>query len=809
VGAPDKSEQHRRDVMVNLMSGETLEGRLAAFSPVMTKLHLLESGIEGDQAERILDIEDIAYICMHDIPEFVQSQPAKTKKMDELIIITVTSKRFKVLAFPVVSNTPGFYAAVSKDEELPFERIFFYLHGIRYQEDPERFGDLMVEQDMLSEDDVELALKTQALLAVPLGDILMEQGKVKDSDINQALIMQKRQQMKLGDLLVDQELVSAHDVTQALKVQTESAEKPLGHILLGLGKVKDADIDSALAIQSRPKMRLGELLIEAGLITPEDLQFALDAQKEGGHRLGEILLELEIITEDQLLSALASKYRLPTVDLTQYDIDPLAGAEISREVVERYRILPIQADEHTLTIALADPMGLEAYDTISFTTGKKVNEVLVKSSQLKDYLGRYLLEENQEEEELACEFLQQEDDDTGAPVNEFEMAQSAEDAPIVKLVNRIIRNGLRKNASDIHILPQAKKIILAYRLNGDLISQSALDKNLHKQITARIKILSGMDIAEQRMPQDGRLLLRDGKKVYEFRISCIPNSFGESLVLRVLNKEVAADLETLGIREDDLKQISMMVRRPYGLVLVTGPTGSGKSTTLFAILKSIAHLPAHIVTIEDPVESDIDGANQIQVNQKIGLTFARVLRNVLRHDPDIIMIGEMRDQETAEIGIEAALTGHLMFSTLHTNSAIDTIIRLNDLGIPNYLLAPALLGVISQNLLKHLCPHCRHELPESDATFTMIKDLGYEPPARLYKAGSCDQCNQTGYKGRVMLYEMLTVDDVVRKAIHGGELGDQLQQIAIERGMIPKAQHALQMAADGILEYNDLIRTLM
>jgi type II secretory ATPase GspE/PulE/Tfp pilus assembly ATPase PilB-like protein len=276
-----------------------------------------------------------------------------------------------------------------------------------------------------------------------------------------------------------------------------------------------------------------------------------------------------------------------------------------------------------------------------------------------------------------------------------------------------------------------------------------------------------------------------------------------------LNKEAAVDLETLGLREEDLKQVSMMVRSPYGLVLVTGPTGSGKSTTLFAILNSISHLPAHILTIEDPVESDIDGANQIQVNPKIGLTFARVLRNVLRHDPDIIMIGEMRDQETAEIGVEAALTGHLMFSTLHTNSAVDTIIRLNDLGIPNYLLAPALLGIISQNLVKQLCPHCRQELPEEDGTFTIIKDFGFDVPAKLYKAGSCDQCNETGYIGRVMLYEMLAVDDYIRKAIHDGKLEDQLQQVAMERGMIPKAQHALQLAADGTIDHNDLIRALM
>ena len=305
------------------------------------------------------------------------------------------------------------------------------------------------------------------------------------------------------------------------------------------------------------------------------------------------------------------------------------------------------------------------------------------------------------------------------------------------------------------------------------------------------------------------MLLRDGKSLYEFRVSCIPNSFGESLVMRVLNKEMAVNLDTLGLRHEDLKRVAALSRKPYGLILVTGPTGSGKSTTLFAILKSISHLPAHILTIEDPVESDIEGANQIQVNSKIGMTFARILRNVLRHDPDIIMLGEMRDQETAEIGIEAALTGHLLFSTLHTNSAIDTIIRLNDLGIPNYLIAPSLLGIISQNLVKKLCVNCREEIPKDSDTFRTIGELGLKAPEKLYSAGSCDQCNRTGYSGRVMLYEMLTVDDRVRLAIHEGKKGEELMAIAIKSGMIPKAQHALELAGSGVIDHNDFVRSLI
>jgi len=806
---PSESISHRyQDVSISLMSGEVIEGHLLGFSPIMNKLHFFEKNQTDDHASsRKLAIEDIAYIGLHRSPGSLIEVRGTLEYKDELKIITVNQESFDIFASPALSNTPGFYA-ISKDTKLPYERIFFYNHGIRYQEKPERLGDLLIDQDILDQEELQKALDIQAKSMPHIGDLLKEQGKVADADIEHALSMQNRARMKMGDLLVDQELVTTEDVHAALQEQKKSTDLPLGHILEKQGKVQSNDIDTALEMQQRRKMRLGEILIEAGLITEDDIQFALAEQKVRGKRIGEILLSSEIITEDQLLSALARKFRLPTVDLDEYEINPISGKEIGRDTVEKYGILPIDSDKNSVTIALADPMGLEAYDGICFKTGKKVHEVMTKGSQLKKYIEQFLNEDDADEE-LSCEFLQQDGEDQDEPVNELEITQSAEDAPIVSLVNRIIRNGLRKKASDIHILPQAKKITLAYRLNGQLLEENSLDYSLHKQISARIKILCGMDIAEQRLPQDGRLLLRDGKQKYEFRVSCIPNSFGESMVLRVLNKDMAVELDVLGLRDEDVKQLSTLARKPYGLLLVTGPTGSGKSTTLFAVLQSIAHLPAHILTIEDPVESEIPGANQIQVNHKIGMSFARVLRNVLRHDPDIIMIGEMRDPETAEIGIEAALTGHLMFSTLHTNSAVDTIIRLNDLSIPNYLIAPALLGIISQNLLKKLCVECRTELDSNDPAFTMIKDMGFDVPEKLYKASGCEQCHQTGYEGRVMSYEFLVVNERVRQAIHDGVKGHKMQKIAVESGMTAKSESALKMAADGVIDYNDFIYSVM
>jgi len=808
VQASDGIRSRYQDVSINLMSGETIEGHLLGFSPIMNKLHFFEkNSTDETTSSRKLSIADIVYVGLHQMPGALLEHQGKLEHMDELKVITVNQDNFEILAFPSMSNTPGFYA-IGKNGNLPYERIFFYHHGIRYQEKPERLGDLLIDQENLDPEDIQQALDIQSKSMPHLGDVLKEQGKVNDSDLERALGIQNLQRMKLGDLLIDQELVTSEDIHDALQKQTQSTDLPIGHILKEQGKIQDSDIDSALEMQQRRKMRLGEILIEAHLITEDDIQLALAEQKVRGQRIGAILLDSHVITEDQLLTALARKFRLPTVDLDEYEINLISGKEIGRDIIEKYGILPIDSDKHSLTIALSDPMGLEAYDGICFKTGKKVHEVMTKASQLKQYIEAFLKEEHADEE-LSCEFLQQDTEDQDELLNELEITQSAEDAPIVSLVNRIIRNGLRKKASDIHILPQANKITLAYRLNGQLLAEKALDYTLHKQIAARIKILCGMNIAEQRMPQDGRLLLRDGKRKYEFRVSCIPNSFGESMVLRVLNKDMAVELDVLGLRDDDVKQLSTLARKPYGLMLVTGPTGSGKSTTLFAILKSISHLPAHILTIEDPVESEIPGANQIQVNHKIGMSFARILRNVLRHDPDIIMIGEMRDPETAEIGIEAALTGHLMFSTLHTNSAVDTIIRLNDLGIPNYLIAPALLGVISQNLLKKLCLECRAKLDSDDPAFSMVNDLGFTVPKKLYRAVGCEHCNQTGYAGRVMSYEFLAVNEKIRQAIHDGVKGQKMQKIAVENGMRPKSESALSMAADGIIDYNDFIYSVM
>ncbi|TLS75771.1 hypothetical protein FE236_08465 [Mariprofundus erugo] len=759
---------------INMIDGEMLEGTLLGFSPIMRTLHFIDDSCI-DLSHK-LDTLEIAYIALHRTEENQRCRTVKTEEMDELNIVTVNIELFEVYAAPTMSNTPGFYC-YPKSDEHPYERIFFYHHGIRLQEKPQRLGELLLDQEMLESEDLSRALAVQTASIPALAELLLEQGALTDEEL--ATIMATHHP-SMGELLLDQESIQSSSIYKGTSVDLppRSRDLPLGHAL-----------------------------IEAGLITAEELHHSLDEQKRRARRLGEILLDEEIITEDELLSILAKKFRLPQIDLDHCDTSHEACMLLGREYIQQHKVLPIEIDRNTLKLAISSPLGLDEYNAICFRTGKKVREILVKDSQLLTHIEMFL-SDCEASEAVAYDFVHRELTDE-EPVTKIENMLSVENTPVVRLVSRLIRNGLKRHASDIHILPLAKKVSVSYRLNGQLLSQVALEKGIHKQVTARIKILSGMDIAEQRLPQDGRMMLREENHTYEFRVSSIPNAFGESIVLRVLNKGVAVNLESLGLREDDLHHLTAMAHKLFGLILVTGPTGSGKSTTLFSILKSISHLPAHILTIEDPIESEIAGANQIQVNHKIGMSFSRILRNALRHDPDIIMIGEMRDEETAKIGIEAALTGHLIYSTLHTNSAVDAIIRLNDLGIPNYLIAPALRGVISQNLLKTLCPQCRQPVPDDDEVFAIIQDQGLPRPNMLYKAIGCEHCSQTGFIGRVMLYEFLVVNDAMRHAIHDGKGSHQLKKIAVAAGMRPKSEYALQLAADGTIDHNDFISVLM
>ncbi|MFC1626197.1 GspE/PulE family protein [Pseudomonadota bacterium] len=741
-----KQQKNGLDVTLSLLNGDKEQGQLIRFSPPMRRLHLQ---LESDRMEHY-EITEVAYIgfCR---PKGSWPSLPELEGMEAKVVHTVTGEKFLVNVVETKSHEDGFYA-FTDIEDSNFERIFFYNHGVRILEHPQPIGQLLIDEKVASADEVQTALETQrGLQKQPLGDFLVESQKVEAVDIEKALEMQRKKPKKIGDIL-----------------------------------------------------------IEAGLIEEEDLKQALIEQsKNRSLKIGQILINMGFVTEEELISSLAKKFSMPFIDLDEYTINPLVVAEIDSDILLRFQVLPISSDEHTLTLAASDPMDIEGFDTIRFQTKKRIVEVLATPSQIRLLLEREVAAEAGEGDDWLWIERVGEEKEEGAD-NEVVEVKAAEAPPIVRLVNKILINGINKGASDIHVLPQAKKVLLLYRVNGDLKQEMELEKWVQRRMISRIKILAGMNIAEHRMTQDGRMLVRHGNGVSEFRVSCIPNAYGESIVMRILSKEMAADIETLGVSEKDRQSLGMMVRKPFGLILATGPTGSGKSTTLFALLQSIVHMPVHIITIEDPVESDIKGCNQIQVNTKVGLTFASVLRNVLRHDPDVIMVGEMRDHETASIGVEAALTGHLMLSTLHTNSAVDTIIRLLDLGIPSYLLAPALRGIISQNLLKQLCEECRQPLDnEQDEVYGLLDGMGLERPKMLYKAGKCDSCNQTGFSGRVMAYEFLEITNAVRQAIHDGKIGDELQEIAKQEGMISKAEHALSLAKEGVVCRDDLVRMLI
>lgn len=673
----------------------------------------------------------------------------KPHAAEEYVIHTLNNNSFRVLISDTKAYHHGMFAFPEQDDS-PFTHFFFYNHGIHLLEHTRALGEIMVKTHKISEEDVKKALSKQIdLRKQPLGDLLVEHRKVDPGDLSKVLDNHKTK-----------------------------------------------------------RKHLGTILVESKLITEEDLQNALEIQRKNRSlKVGEILISMGVVTEVQVTSALAEKFHLTFVDLDSYAMKESAVDEVAIHILQQAECFPIDSDEYTLTLARSDPRDIEAFDNIRFQVKKRIVEVLATPSQINKLLAQEVsISSGEDNEFLWIERIKEKE----KPEDELTEAIGAEASPIVRLTNNILVHGIRKKASDIHILPQAKKLRILFRINGDLIEEELLEKWVQRKVVSRIKLLSGMDIAEHRLTQDGRMNVYHENNKVEFRVSCIPNIFGESIVLRILNKDNAVDLETLGLREQDQHILARMIKKPLDLILATGPTGSGKSTTLFSLLKKITTYPLHVITVEDPVESEIEGANQIQINQAIGLTFSQVLRNIFRHDPDVIMVGEIRDSETASISIESALTGHLMLSTLHTNSAVDTIIRLKDLGIPNYLLAPALRGIISQNLLKKLCPNCCQPLLNNNhEIYGVLHDLDLNIPEKLYQPQGCELCNHSGFSGRIMVYEFLIVTETIRDAIHDNITGNALQKLAIQEGMQPIAQHALELAGQGIIGHEDLIKVLI
>ena len=552
--------------------------------------------------------------------------------------------------------------------------------------------------------------------------------------------------------------------------------------------------------------QLGQILIEQGLITDQQLQEALETQERVPKSLGRILIDLNLIREVDLVRALAEQIGMEFVDLGDFPVDPSATALIPETVARRYRALPIADREGTLLVAMSDPANVYALDDIRTITGREVQPVVSTAADVMAAIHKYNNMGDQVEQ-LASEAANLvEEADLDAPDS------AVEDAPIVKLVQMLLTRGISERASDVHIEPTEKDVRVRFRVDGVLHEVMRSPKNIQGGLISRLKVMADMNIAERRVPQDGRVSLRVGGVSVDLRIATLPTVYGEKVVIRILNKEsVLLRLGDLGFNDDSYKRYEQSFRKPYGAILVTGPTGSGKSTTLYATLNIVNSPDRNIITVEDPVEYRLPGVNQVQVNVKAGMTFAAALRSILRADPDIILIGEIRDHETALIAVESALTGHLVLSTLHTNDAPSAITRLNEMGVETFLVASALDCVVAQRLARKLCERCKEPYRPNEAE---LESAGFPEHVwaeieTLHRPVGCTACARTGFLGRLGLYEVMHVTEEVERLTVERAASDRIREVALEQGMMPLRLDGLNKARQGLTSVEEILRVVV
>jgi type IV pilus assembly protein PilB len=615
----------------------------------------------------------------------------------------------------------------------------------------------------------------------------------------------------LGETLVKEGIISSRELIQSLDRQKTLQEKRIGDIFVEQGIVKHSELPKALkAKQADPSKKIGEILVAADAITPEQLNEALSQQRKNRNkRLGRILIGMGLINEEMLAIALALRHKLPYVDLNSYTINPLAISSISSDLAMKFSIIPLELEQNILTVGFCDPTNLDAKSDLSFHTGLKINEVITSQHATQKAIMEYY--GNQVEEipdiELFIGSLDKEEVEVKKGVIYDMNEKIGKEKPIIALVNHILKAAVSKKASDIHVIPQTKKVKVYLRIDGILYEQITFRIDTLPSVIARMKILSNMDIAERRVPQDGKARIRLGQKSIDLRFSCIPTIHGESMVVRLLDKEAGLiELDSIGFFPEETKVMRQCLSKRYGMILITGPTGSGKSSTIYACLQEPIFSGKNVITLEDPVEYEISGISQVQIKEKIGMTFARGLRNVLRHDPDVIVVGEIRDLETAKISLQASLTGHLLMSTLHTNTAAEAFVRLIDIGIESYLVSSSILAVLSQRLIRRVCTNCLEVDPDGSEKLRMSHfPATHSEGAQFYKGKGCNQCNYTGYKGRTAVYELLPITEDIKRAIIKQESSSVIHKLAVKNGMKTLAQTALQKAEQGITSVEEII----
>jgi len=607
--------------------------------------------------------------------------------------------------------------------------------------------------------------------------------------------------------------------------------------------------------------KLGEILVRENLITPQQLRDALEYQRNNGGRLGSNLVKLGVVSDDVITAVLSRQYGVPSINLELFQIEPEVIKLISHEVALKYSVLPVSKVGASLTLAMADPTNVFAMDDIKFMTGFNVEPVISAESSIQHAIGKYYTGSSEidifdaafaEEAEVAfngnghhahtnghakagstpAEGLQDGDLDVSLDRFQFDssdhenfevveendeidlaaLARASEDAPVVRLVNVLLVDSLRRGASDIHVEPYEKDFRIRFRIDGVLYDVMHPPMKIRDPLISRLKIMSKLDISEKRLPQDGRIKIKvkidNRSRELDFRVSTLPTLFGEKVVLRLLDKEkLMLDMTKLGFEVESLEKFQRAISNPYGMVLVTGPTGSGKTNTLYSALQSLNTPETNIMTAEDPVEFNLQGINQVQMKEQIGLNFAAALRSFLRQDPNIVLVGEIRDFETAEIAIKAALTGHLVLSTLHTNDAPSTVSRLVNMGIEPFLVATSVNIIQAQRLIRRICKECKEEVHMPSEG---LVEIGFKPEevgdVRLYKGRGCQACNNTGYKGRVGLYEVMEITDELRELIIIGASAMELRRKAIELGMITLRESGLCKIRDGITTIEEVIK---
>lgn len=558
-----------------------------------------------------------------------------------------------------------------------------------------------------------------------------------------------------------------------------------------------------MAEYGRRKVRLGDALVKDGMISEEQLQKALELQKGSGRKLGETLIDAGMVTEENIAKVLSKQLGYESIDLQNIAISKDVLDLVTPSVLKKNRVIPIEYapdNMNILRVAMADPLDLDAMDDISIITGCQVEPLVSTPRSVMLAIDRFYgqAEVATALEDYAKERLIVEEEDA--------FSEDINNSPIVILVKEMIEKAARQRASDIHIEPLEKKVRVRYRIDGALYEKGRYDVRILPAMVARVKIIGGMDISEKRKPQDGRITQIVDRTEYDIRVSILPTVYGEKIVMRLASKNALnREKSQLGLKPTEMQQFDHILKNPHGILLVTGPTGSGKSTTLYTALSELNTEDVNIITVEDPVEANIDGINQVQVNPKANLTFASALRSILRQDPDIIMIGEIRDQETAGIAVQASITGHLVVSTLHTNSSASTITRLADMGVEPYLIADSVVGVIAQRLVRRLCPNCKkpHIATEEERELLGVKS---EEPVQIYEPCGCPQCDNMGYKGRIGVYEIMEMSQDLKTIISKNGSAEAIKEQAMKNGMHTLRMSAAEYVLSGITSFNEMMK---